>query len=140
MVLSICAADGSSVKCKVCDLVKPASDFSEKGLARSFYWCRSCANRRNTERRRSDPAARLASRIRTREKRLGQPSILTVQQIRELLMREPQTYVGDDMVSLAKLRADEPLGVGNVAVIRLGRLLRRESDRDFISTAAHVSR
>ena len=115
-----------SYTCKVCETAKPAAEFSAAGLARSFFWCRTCANRKGTERRRSDPAARLASRIRMREKRSGKPTTLTVKQIRQLLIQEDPVYVMEDMVSLAKLRAEESLGIDNVAVIRLGRLLGRE--------------
>ena len=109
--------------CKVCKTEKPSVDFSSAGLARSFYWCRQCANRKSTERRRSDPAARLASRIRARERRSGLPVSLTVGEIRQLLDGEDPVYVREDMVTLARLREEEPLGVGNVAVVRLGRLL-----------------
>ena len=112
-----------SITCRVCRTEKPTLDFSPAGLARSFYWCRSCANINSTERRRSDPAARLASRIRARERRLGMPVWLTVGDIRQLLNGEDPVYVREDMVTLAKLREEEPFGVGNVAVVRLGRLL-----------------
>lgn len=111
--------------CKVCKAEKPSVDFSPAGLARSFYWCRSCANRHSTERRRSDPAARLASRIRARERRSGLPVSLTVGEIRQLLRGEDPEYVREDMVTLTRVRDEEPMGLNNVAVVRLGRLLGR---------------
>ena len=110
--------EAGTFTCKVCKTEKPSVDFSPAGLARSFYWCRSCANRKSTERRRSDPAARLASRIRARERRLGMPVLLTVGDIRQLLNGEDPVYVREDLVTLARLREEEPLEMGRDRPIR----------------------
>ena len=51
---------------------------------------------------------------------------LCVEEIRQLLASEDQHYVREDLVSLKKLRAGEPLCAGNVVTVRLGRLLPNE--------------
>ena len=110
-------ANATSHRCKACDTVKSFSDFYPKSIERSFYTCKMCAHARTTEYRRTDPAARLAARIRMREKRAEIPMKLCVEEIRRLLATEDQNYVREDLVSLEKLRPDEPLCAGNVATV-----------------------
>ena len=119
-------ANAISHRCKACDTIKDLSDFYPKSVERSFYTCKKCAHARTTKYRRTDPAARLAARIRMREKRIGVPMRLCVEEIRRLLATEDQNYVREDLVSLEKLRPGEPLCAGNVATVRLGRLLSKE--------------
>ena len=116
-------------RCKACDTIKARSDFYAKSLERSFYTCKKCSHARATEYRRTDPATRLAARIRVREKRGGIPMRLCVAEIRRLLATEDQNYVREDLVSLEKLRPGEALCAGNVTTVRLGRLLSKEGSR-----------
>ena len=101
-------------RCKDCAEVKAASRFA--AVARSFYTCRTCANRRQSERRRTDPAVRLSSRLRMRAKRGGFLMKLSVSEIRTLLESVNPSYVSGDLVTLKRVREDAPLAPDNVAV------------------------
>ena len=131
------------VDCNVCYESKMESEFDRKGLARGFYWrapppcgrprpmadpshgddrhrCKRCQSHRKTEQRRTDPACRLAARVRMREKRRGCVLQLRADEIRRLLATEDPRLVAEDLVDLVRLRAREPLRADNVAVRRLG--------------------
>ena len=100
--------------CKVCTQLKPAAHFA--AAERSFYTCRQCASKRQSERRRSDPAVRLACRVRMRAKRYGFAVKLRVADIRTLLKRVNPRYVEADLVKLERIRMDAPLTPDNVAL------------------------
>ena len=104
-------------RCKHCAEVKAASRFA--AAARSFYTCRTCANRRQSERRRTDPAVRLSSRLRMQAKRGGFLMKLSVSEIRTLLESVNPTYVTGDLVTLKRVKEDAPLAPDNVAVALL---------------------
>ena len=107
--------------CKVCAVVKAEAAFS--AASRSFYTCRSCAAKRQRDLRRTDPAVRLAGRLRAREKRAGLPMKLSVAEIRTLLASENQDYVLEDLVTLVRVKHDEPLSPANVMLRRLAVLV-----------------
>ena len=114
--------EDKSYTCKVCAQVKTASAFS--AAKRSFYTCRSCATKRQRDLRRTDPAVRLAGRLRAREKRAGLPMKLSVAEIRNLLASENQDYVLEDLVTLVRVKQDAPLSPENVMLRRLAVLVK----------------
>ena len=146
-------ADMPVVVCNICNEAKPHGDFYAGSLRRSFYWrapgapiavagghrpqrpsltlcpnthpcrCKRCSCRSLIEKRRADPASRLASRLRTREKRLGCVLQLRMGDIRRLLSAEDPRYVAEDLVTLVRVHIDEPLSMENVALKRLGTIL-----------------
>ena len=110
-----------SYTCKVCAEVKDSAAFS--AAERSFYTCRTCASKRQRELRRTDPAVRLACRLRVREKRAGLPMKLSVAEIRTLLDSEDPDYVNEDLVTLVRVKEGAPLSRGNVTLRRLALLV-----------------
>ena len=113
--------EDKSYTCKVCAEVKAAAAFS--AATRSFYTCRSCAAKRQRDLRRTDPAVRLAGRLRAREKRAGLPMKLSVAEIRNLLATENQDYVLEDLVTLVRAKHDAPLSPANAVLRRLAVLV-----------------
>lgn len=106
-------------RCTKFDTWKELAAFHPQALSRSFSICRACSNLRSVELRRTDPASRLAARLRMREKRAGGGAMqLGVKDIRRLLQDVDPMYVENDLVTLVRIRRDEPLAVGNVAVKR----------------------
>ena len=119
---TMAATEDPTYRCKVCEVAQAASRFNASSLARSFYTCKQCSSIRSTERRRADHAARVAHRTRVREKRRGGEVRLTIGDIRALLAGQDQAYVKEDLLALKRIRAGEPMALGNVQVVALGRL------------------
>lgn len=47
---------------------------------------------------------------------------MTIGDIRALLAGQDQAYVKEDLLALKRIRAGEPMALGNVQVVALGRL------------------
>ena len=114
-----------TIRCKDCGERKPAAEFDLKAVSRAFRTCKRCHSRRGTERRRSDPATRLISRARVREKRRGRERMsVSISHVRDLLRREEDPrYAELDLLSLERERAEEPLSALNAFLKRVGRIV-----------------
>ena len=107
--------------CNKCGMMKEeASAFRKCNIQSRFYTCKACCDQKSSERRRRDPATRIASRLRARGCRIG------VDDIRRMLDTLDPTVVANDQVVIMRLRNDEPLTPENaVACVRtpVGRLV-----------------
>ena len=99
-------------KCNKCGVVKEeATAFRKCNLQSRFYTCKACCDQKSSERRRRDPAARIAARLRSR----GYKDV-DVRVIRRILDTSPSEVVANDRVDVVRLRPDEPLTPGNAVV------------------------
>ena len=106
--------------CNKCGVMKEPIDFRPCSIQSRFYTCKSCCDQKNSERRRKDPATRLATRLRARGCRIG------VGDIRRMLDTLDPLVVENDQVVIMKLRKDQPFTPENaVACVRtaVGRLV-----------------
>ena len=103
-----------AIKCEACAEVPPLAHFA--AASRPIYTCRKCTSRKESQRRRTDPAVRLADRVRMRAKRSGFAMNLSVADIRTLLESVRPEYVKADLVKLDRVRQDAPLAANNVAL------------------------
>ena len=111
--------DTQAKSCKLCSEEKPITAFYESSLKKSFpAWCKPCHIRMITERRRGDPAARLRTRAYMRERRAGRALAITIRDIRSLLAKEDEQSIRQDILSLERMREDEPLDVQNAILVK----------------------
>ena len=110
--------------CIKCEQWLPQAKFCQKTVGRGFYTCTACKNKHASERRRTDPAARLLSRLRIRARRAGVPLKVGVHEVRQLLAAEGDPrYIAEDLVALKPRRAGEPFSADNLQLVRLGRII-----------------
>ena len=119
-----------SIWCNQCKKVLPQSDFCLKSLARGYYTCTPCKNKRASERRRADPAARLVSRLRIRARRAGVPMAVGVHEVRQLLAEEDPEYIAEDLVAIKPRRPGDPFNLENLRLVRLGRIIHRRAPEE----------
>ena len=106
-------------RCTKCGVAKTALAFRPQSLARSFYICKTCADKQSAAHRRNDPASRIASRLRARGLRIG------VAEIRLLLAGADAAALAQDLIAIERLRPDEPLSANNAVVRPRGARLVR---------------
>lgn len=105
--------------CKLCSEQKPLTAFYESTLKKSFpAWCKPCHIRMISERRRGDPAARVRTRAYMRERRAGRALAISIRDIRSLLAKEDEQSIRQDILSLERMREDEPLDVQNAILVK----------------------
>lgn len=122
--------DGSKeARCRVCTIYKPVSAFHPCAIKRSAYVCKLCCNKKMSivqKTRMNNPYMRLATSIRTRERKNGRISTITAQDVEAAFLKYQNACVltqrridGGAKMSLVPIDAQQPLSKENCALVSL---------------------